>query len=315
MLKNRIITSVLIALCFVSCDTGEPEDNNRMEIPEDLITKPIWIDGAAGYGEGKYLYPWRGEHVMLLSYSKDLDKGAMQKWVGWCDEIYEFYYDCTGYIPGGGIEGLLHICQYRGTGAAAVGILGSCGINMEVEYFDGAYQAVLEGYCWGLNAYEMGRNFWDWAYFSKLGDEPWATGYAVYFQTAALEAKNIPDKNEETRDAYTEYMNDPGARFDNTLGQNIGIGGWSPQSLFASFCLKLMDTFGDKWTYNVWKQVGARPDAQNDQERQDNFIIASSIAAGYDLCDLFEYWRWTVSDNAKDIIKGYGFPVFNPSAL
>ena len=40
-----------------------------------------------------------------------------------------------------------------------------------------------------------------------------------------------------------------------------------------------------------------------------------TIAAEYDLSDLFEYWRWTVSDNAKGIIKGYSYPVFDPSTL
>lgn len=312
MKKNIIISAFLTVLCFISCKKEEPKDDDRMEIPEDLVFNPIWVPGLYEGGD-RYLYPWKGEHVILLSYSKELDRGTMQKWVGWCDDIYDFFHECTGLTRQGGVEGLLPIIQYRGTGAAAVGWVGGVGIYMEVEYFDGAYNAVREGYCWGLNAYEMGRNFWN--YYSKLGDEPWCTGYSVYFETAALEAKNIPDKNEETREAYTEYMNTPGARFDNTLGVNVGIGNWSANSLFASFCLKLMDTFGDKWTYNVWKQVGARPDASDDQDRQDNFIIASSIAAGYDLCDLFEYWRWTVSDNAKDIIKGYGFPVFNPSGL
>lgn len=314
MKKNIIISTFLIALSLISCSKDNTKDDERMEIPEDLVFNPIWVTGLYEGGD-RWLYPWKGEHVMLLSYSKDLDRGTMQTWVGWCDKIYEFYNECTGSTREGGPEfdGCLPIIQYRGTGAAAVAWVGGVGIYMEVEYFDGAYKAVQEGYCWGLNAYEMGRNFW--SYYSKLGDEPWCTGFSVYFESAALEAKGIPDKNEETREAYTEYMNTPGARFDNTLGQNIGIGGWSSNSLFAAFCLKLMDTFGDKWTYNVWKQVGARPDAQNDQERQDNFIIASSIAAGYDLCDLFEYWRWNVSDNAKDIIKGYGFPVFNPSGL
>ena len=40
-----------------------------------------------------------------------------------------------------------------------------------------------------------------------------------------------------------------------------------------------------------------------------------TIAAEYDLSDLFEYWRWTVSDNATGIIKGYSYPVFDPSTL
>ena len=313
-MKRHIIISIVASLCLISCVKDESVDEERMEIPEDLVFNPIWCDGLYE-GGGRYLYPWRGEHVILLSYSKDLDRAAMQKWVGYCDDIFEFFYDCNGRYPdkGASIDGLLPIFQYRGTGAAAVGGVGYCGIWMEVESFDGAYNAIKEGYCWGLNAYEMGRNFW--FYFSKLGDEPWCTGYSVYFETAALESANIPDRNAETREAYTEYMNQPGLNFENTLGSGYGVGNWDDKQLFASFCLKLKDTFGDKWTYNVWKQVGARQDAGSVQDNIDNFIIASSIAAGYDLCDLFTYWRWPVSEQAVSDIKGYGFPVFDPSNL
>lgn len=322
MLKNRIIASVLTALCLVSCDTAEPEDNNRMEIPEDLVFQPIWVTGLYEGGD-RYLYPWRGEHVILCSYRKDLDKAVMQKWVGWCDDIYEFYVKCIGREPDGyRIDGLLPIIQYRGTGAAAVGWVGYTGIYMEVEYFDGAYKSAQEGSCYGLNAYEMGRNFWflgsklQWMNDDFSG-EPWCTGFAVYFESAAMEANNIPNTNGDTRAHYTKYMNNPGARIDNTLLLNQGLNddGSGATDLFAAFCLKLKDTFGDKWTYNVWKQVLARPDRRSDQDSIDNFVIASSIAAEYDLSDLFEYWRWTVSDNAKGIIKGYSYPVFDPSTL
>lgn len=330
---KTILTSAILAAAFVSisgCKATDAEPQ-KPPIPDSLIKEPVKYPET---DPPVYLYPWEGEHVVILSDSPNLSESIMALWVEQLDKVYEYYYKCTGRKPDAGrsvyFNGLLPLAQMADIGAAGLGGVGWCGIEFATDIFNGCYEDLKNrGVFWLLNIYEMGRNFW--FYTDKIGDEPQCTGYAVFMQNVMPDVLGLKTDPCGTRDAYEKYMAG-GYTYDNTIGYEdmetgdfggTGPDGYSGPDIFAAFCLKLYDTFGPGFVENLWKAVGSMPGAQPggfdyyevEQREVDNFIEACCIAANKDLTRLFDYWRWNISDSARNRIKAYDYKEFDPADL
>lgn len=331
-LKNISISLLLTAsmISVSGCDTKE-EVTERPPIPDSLIKEPVKYPDT---DPPLYLYPWEGEHVVLLSDSPSLSESVMTQWAELLDKIYEYYYKCNGRKPDAGrsvhFNGLLPLAQKANIGAAALGGVGWCGIEFETGMFNSCYEDLKNrGVFWCLNIYEMGRNFW--FYTDKIGDEPQCTGYSVFMQNAMPEILGIKVDPSGTRAAYEKYMAD-NCTYDDTIGYEDmesgdyggrGPDGYSGPDIFAAFCLKLYDTFGSGFVEKLWKAVGSMPNSQTgglgyyevEQREVDNFIESCCIAANKDLTRLFDFWRWPISDSARNRINDYNYDVFDPADL
>lgn len=304
-----------ISCCFVSafvlgCSNDEGGTTERPPIPEDLVSEPVMYTNMGG--EQFPRYAWRGKKMILLSESGALNRTIMQKWVDGLDAAYDYYTKCTGREPDrySTIDGLCTLADVPSTCGAGCGWVGGTGIEFQHDYFTGAYNELMtNGKFYDLNFYEMGRNFWFYGNKISMGDgDPTCTGYAIFMRTAVPENIGLDaedDADIAVRNQFDIYMKN-GHTFENTIHVNQGVS-WGPTDLFASFCLKLYDTYGKEFLENVWRYVGNRPDASNETEAVDNFIIACSQAVRKNLCDTFEHWRWPVSDEARFVVESFGF--------
>lgn len=106
------------------------------------------------------------------------------------------------------------------------------------------------------------------------------------------------------------YMSNPNNTYENTIAVERGIDnpyGQGATDLFACFLFELQERYGGlDWVVKFWNYVSQRPDAASEQTAVDNLIVAASQAAGKSLCDLFEEWRWPVSQNARAAVQALG---------
>ena len=300
---------------YVPDSSSDDQDGN--ENLEDWAPKvPVMYYGSF-YGEnadGRPVYPWWGEHVVLLTYESDYDPQAMKKWTDAADRMYEFYIECTREAPPVMVNcfmnGRITIAQSENWPAAAVGWIWNTGIAIADGTFDGLYNSYLNGNGDTLTPYEMGRNFWKFGgKITYNGDEPECTGYSVFMRrilTVELLGQNLdPDADTPTvnLDKILGIYLASGKTYENTIAVNQGVDNpydSSSQALFASFLFELQKKYGGTdWVIRFWNYVDERPDAASEQTAVDNIIVAASQASGKNLCSLFEEWKWPVSQNAR----------------
>ncbi len=303
----------------------DPEEEPDESLADWAPTVPITYYGNC-HGEnpdGRPMYPWWGEHMVLLSYEADLEPSAMKKWVDAADTIYEFYLKCTGgrtpWIDSSCyINDRICLAATHGLPAAAEAWVGGTGIWMNSINFEGVYNSYKNGYQDGLTPYEMGRNFWMFGSKITYGtDEPECTGYSNFMaRMATVEILDQTFSNPETDPTWNIdklfdiYMSNPNNTYENTIAVERGIDnpyGQGATDLFACFLFELQERYGGlDWVVKFWNYVSQRPDAASEQTAVDNLIVAASQAAGKSLCDLFEEWRWPVSQNARAAVQALG---------
>ena len=269
------------------------------------------------------LYAWRGNKIMLLSSSNMLNPTTMNKWVLKMDTAYIFYTLCTGREPTFNtgityIDKRATIAEVPTTCGAGCGYLGWSGIELQTSYFSSNYNYINRENLYSQELfYELGRNFWFFDNTLKYqSNDPIATGYAVFMRFMSMEAANVlgapfgswtfSQFKNNVINLLPTYMIDQKLDWNNTLGIGQGVpnSNLGATDLFASFCFYLKDNYGGSfWVENVWKYAALRPKANTTQDAVDNFIIASSQAAGENLSSLFKYWKWPISNNAILYIK------------
>lgn len=277
-------------------------------------------------GDTLHLYKYEGEKTMLLAKSDTFDTAIMKKWTDALDGAYNFYKTCTGhepwFSPSTYINQKLTIASVPETCGAGCGYLGATGIELLDDFFQLCYTNLLnEDKYEQIVFYELGRNFWIYAYkLSYVPNDPVTTGFAVFMRFMSMKYLGVDDYPShvdfvnQIREQRTLYLADTTLNWSNTLALVQGVPGspWSAADLFASFCFYLEETYGMQWVENVWKYAGLRPDRVTTQDAVDNFIIASSQAANTNLVSLFQEWRWPVSQSAIEYIKSLrlGEPTF-----
>ena len=317
---NFFMPILVCGLMLCSCEQerktwyvpGEEDDDISLE--EWAPKVPIMYYGDA-FGEnpnGRPLYPWWGEHMVILSYNNtDFEPTVMKRWVDTIDFVFEFYYKCTRRMPGIAdvtfIDGRISLAATDGLPAAAVAGVGYTGIWMNTDYFYGAYNSYRVGGEENLSPYEMGRNFWFFG--DKIATdhegEPECTGYSIFTRMICNELLGVNPGNDPIIGLFDEYMAS-GKTWENTIGNNEGISA-NACDLFASFLYELQSRYGGAdWVIKFWNRVSECPSTADKYVAVDNIIVAASQAAGKDLCSVFEEWRWPVSNSARTRIQSLG---------
>ncbi|HTE25357.1 PKD domain-containing protein [Flavitalea sp.] len=254
------------------------------------------------------LFAWEGNKVMILSRNRTLERTVMVKWLKAMDDCYEYYALCTGRTPTPNapnyfINGRSTIADVASTCGAACGYLGFTGIEIQNTYFDIVYNRIrTKNEFEHFPFYEFGRNFW--FYGDKIAykaNDPTATGFAIFMGFMAMKGAEVVGSSSSFQETEIDkYLADPSKTWANTLGAG------QTADLFASFCFRLArDHGGENFVRNLWKKIGARPNAQSTQDAVDNFILASCAAANKNITTVFTGWRWPISAKAIDEAKQY----------
>jgi hypothetical protein len=281
-------------------------------------------------GERLARFPWAGRRVVFLTASRDLDRPTMAAVAGTFDRVYEFYAAVTGRqprpLPGYVLAGRTTVAEVQNTCGAGCGMLGSTGIEIQPAYFQTLYDGVrTRGEYDQVLFYEFGRNFWFYGrqleYQGADNTGTVTTGYAVFMRFVSMQAvgvkggpfrgKAFPEFRRQVGQLVDLYLADPTLNWGNTLrvgkapANPMGLGS---ADLFASFVMRLRRHFGgDAFVQRLWGAAGALPPARTTQQAVDNFVLASSAAAGRDLTGLFAgQWRWPVSARARMLARGLG---------
>lgn len=281
------------------------------------------------YNDTLQLYKWEGANTMVLSGSQGLDNTTMTKWINAMDGAYNFYYNCTGRYPSCYASRTCFnkkstIARVYNTCGAGCGLVGTTGIELAHDFFDRFFDSLKINNTYDHTPfYEFGRNYWFYGNKINYGSADIGGGFAVFMQFMAMEnmalkgagywggqgTMSFQQLKDSTKNQFNLYMANTTLNWANTLAIGQGIPGsmWTRADLFASFCFKLKELYGDCWLKNVWRYAGLRPDAVITQNAVDNFIIASSQAAGVNLSTLFQSWRWPVSDSAITYLSKYDY--------
>lgn len=271
-------------------------------------------------GETRWLYAYPGRRLVLLLPDPYRDPAVVQRILSALDAAYDFYATATGATPKPlkTWEGRATLAVVDATCGAGCGYLGATGIELTRDTFEVLYQGVLTRNQFDqVPFYELGRNFWfygDPLEYLTPHAQPVTTGYAVGMRFLAMEAAGVAGGpfrgveftgfRQEVESLVDRYRSDPSLNWANTLAVNrapansLGLGA---TDLFASFVLRLRrDYGGPEFVGRLWRAAGARPKALNTQAAVDNFVVASSVAAGRNLLGLFRNeWRWPVSAAAE----------------
>lgn len=265
---------------------------------------------------------WEGQHLAFLTEPTGRDARIMTRIVNTFDRAWEAYQALTGKVPT-----TSSATTYNGRGTVAVvgatcgagcGYLGFSGIEIMPEFFDILYQAVESRNEFDqVLFYELGRNFWFYTdqleYKGSNNTGSITTGYAVFMRYVTLEAAGVEGAptagvSFATARAVVEgmidtYLANPALNWGNTLAIGQGVSNplnFQSTDLFASFLFRLRRDFGgNAFLSRLWREVAALPVASSTQDAVDNFIRASSKAAGLNLAGAFTNWRWPVSDQVK----------------
>jgi hypothetical protein len=285
-------------------------------LTENLLT-PIPYPYKSFDSDSYDLFLWEGESIVLLTRTDQLDGKVMKELISIIDGAFEFYFNATGRKPTihptfnyNGKTTIAEVESTCGGEGAGCGFLGWTGIELLNQYFDHLYDTYINEKLLNLIIfYELGRNFWFYGEQIEMGSS--ATGYAVFMEFMSIKAsgligaqfrgRSFEEFETELRNLFNLYIADPSLNWENTIKTGeapdnpMGLGG---ADLFASFMFKLMDLFGNEFNDAIWKEIDKRPDAVNEYDAADNFILASSIIAKQNLIPLFQDWKWPISQAA-----------------
>lgn len=276
-------------------------------------------------GSARELFPWVGEHVALLTQTRDHDPATMARLLGALDRAYEFCREGTGRQPMVFLEheGRLPIAVEPDTCGKGCGMLGATGIELMPDRFEEVYRHMhTSGQLELTPAYELGRNYWFHADALEYhGDDRTGTVAAGWARIVGLwgvrasghdlaphQGGSGPEYLAEVRGLVDRYEADAAATWANTL--RVGKSVTNPlelgaSNLFASFLLRVEESSGRaEFPRRFLRAVDALPSATSTVEAVDNLVVAASRAAGTDLCGTFrERWHFPVSPAADRRVR------------
>lgn len=324
----KLILSCLTSKLGLVKKAQTARKNNQSTLPIQCATiKPDSYISFEGHTYSRFAY--EGKNIVFLipdNFSDNqllLDK--MKNIVDTFDKAWDFYYKSTNKTPAEATNttrnGKGTIAVVDSTCGYGCGYLGTKGIELLPIAWTNLKDNVFKNNLYDSALfYELGRNFWFYrskvAYQSPDDVGTIETGFAVFMRFMSMEYAKVSPwtfngtefntfKN-EVRGLIKTYLKDSSYTWQTTLKigrgvpNNLGLGS---TDLFASFLFDLTDRFGNDFVTNIWKNIEKQPDAKNTQEALDNFIIASSLTAKNNLCNLFNFYKWPVSDSAKKTIN------------
>lgn len=305
---------VLVAVTNIASDNcGLAKTYNIKMTADDTIASYEYISFPPAKTQYR-LYPYPGANIALLVDQADLNYAELNEMVNYIDAAYDFYARTTGrhpypYAPTL-YDGRLTVAVVDSTCGAGCGYLGSTGIEILDTYFYIMYES--EGADrYNIPFYELGRNFW--FYSGKIAykaNDPVTTGFAVFMREMAEIETGVTTRWPNSYDELLQaYLSDDAYDWYNTLGEGIAPpdpGNLGGSDLVTALLFDIINSFGSSFVETLWQEVDKRPDAQTTQDAVDNFAIALSISASYNLISKIEgEWKWPVSEAAKAEIRAY----------
>lgn len=281
-------------------------------------------------GFSTMLTPWRGERIVLLTPSADLDRDVMGALVTQLDAGWKVYEDLTGRSPGRHrhLDGLATIAAVPDAGltcGVGCGFVGVSGIELG-KFAQDDYPRLRKNprdvphYCF----YEMGRNFYT---FGGRHDS-FTTGFAVFMRYVCLDALKLDDSERDTRrfiegaealhsasdmdwlQAFTMHggLGEKAPRLKDAQGRELHPS--DQPVLYASAMLRLRREFGgDDWVRRFFAELATAPEAparnpQNALLQSRLWLLAASSAANRDLSPVFnDQWRLPVDDRLRHVLR------------
>lgn len=275
------------------------------------------------------LVPWRGEHIVFLTTTTNLDVRVMARFLSRLDAGWKVYADLTGRSPGlfrqwEGLPTITAVPDGHVTCGLGCGYIGATGIEVAGFYTEdyplvGRRPESFPHYYF----YEMGRNYY------TFGDRhsSFTTGFAVFMRYVCMDALGCQDPDRATRETIEiaeELYAKSSLSFLKAFTMVDGWdekaprlktadGGWLHPSdqpvLYASAMLKLhRDCGGNAWLQRFFAALATapaiKPDSREAALRQSlSWLMAASGAANRDLTDLFvERWRLPLNKPARDVL-------------
>ena len=265
---------------------------------------PVAVEPAINYrsydGDDLVLNPWRGRRVALLTASRELDATVIERILDGLDAAYDVYLRITGRAPAPFLQydGLLSIAQvptaFHGAGAA-LGYLGSTGIEVTPTPFDALYQGVAaSGQFDQALFYELGRNFW--YYSDQLGRiDAFVTGFAIANRFISMEVAGLaggPFNGQSFASFKSSILDGLSSIYfggSDSIASTLFTGraptnpsGWGAADFAASLLFQIYQNFGLDAYGAFFRQLDQSPAAASQAETVALFIAAASQATGFD---------------------------------
>ncbi|RLS58210.1 MAG: hypothetical protein DWH91_02830 [Planctomycetota bacterium] len=294
---------------------------------EPIEYQPFFPDRWQTKNQSTKLFPWEGEHVVLLTTTADLDAKTMATFLKRLDVGWKLYADLVGQSPRSfkqhnGKVTFACVPDASFTCGAGCGYMGMTGIEIAGFYrgFNGGpgdYDTVLKDQelFFDYYFYEMGRNY----YLFEDRISLFSTGFPVAMRHVCMEdVKKWKGQDTSTRgwiDRFEEAYSKSNVPFEQAF---VPFGAKAPLRLndidgkpfesadltilYASGFLKLRkDNGGNEWVKKFHKHLFDCPpsspvDIAGAKGQLLNWVVAASLAAEQDLSTLFrDRWRFPLA--------------------
>lgn len=289
------------------------------------------------------LYAWPGSKMAILTTSNTLDTTVMRKFLTAADGTWNYYAGAVGQNPQlyFNYNGLATIAEVQSACGAGCTYIGYTGMEIEDPYFTFMLDGIPFNVYDQVMFYEMGRSFWLFekkiGYTSPANSACLQTGFAVLMRFKSIAAQGYqggygpaystpPTQAQANANAagyntlvanntalIDSYAANTSLTWSNTFATNTYSNpNGSCADLFSSVVLRLASNYGgEAFIQDLWKEVLKRPDATNNQDAVDNFVLAASAAAKKNLTGTFiNQWRWPVSSAAQTTAQtNWGAPI------
>jgi hypothetical protein len=284
------------------------------------------------------MYAWPGTKTAFLTKTTAYSPVYMRKILNAADATWNYYAGAVG-------KGAPIYFNYNGlatiadTGVGGVNLcgdgctfIGATGMELSDQATGWLYNGVQTNLYDQVMFYEFGRSFWLFPqvqYPSPADSSCEITGFAILMRYRSIAAEGltgsfgVAGSTTTLASSYTStynntlgmidtYANNTSLNFNNTFLTSTftsPYGGCS--DLWASMMIRLATNYGgEAFIQSVFKQILLRPSPTTTQDAIDNFVLASSAAAGKNLTLTFgTTWKWPISSAAQQTAQTmYGNP-------
>ena len=285
-------------------------------------------------GDSLTLYPWKGQKVVVLTSSPNLDRATMTSIVSALDSAWRVYEQITGadpdFYPETSLNGLDIIAEVPtgSTCGAACSYLGNTGTEIESTYFNVLYNGVYNNHQFDQALfYELGRNFW--FYNAQLGAlSPFVTGFAVANRFVSMDNIGVTGgpyngtlpyaqfEQSVLRGLLQTYLNGPAWNWQNTLAAGDAPptpNDWSASDLAGSMIHRVYADYGMTAYTAFFRALAAEPAVSTESGAIQNFVAAAKTATGADYSFFFKNTPVT-APQIRPAASG-GAPVVNSASF
>ena len=321
--RHELISSETYKSSFNVLPVNTPTETVRYKLPiSNTLGKILEVD----------LYPWEGEHVVLLTPTNDLNRMAVARYLASLDRAWELYDAITGNFSKLDESKSVWARTFHGKAVIASipdlldknsAEMTSCGGNACTAYSTLGVEMrweVLETSIWEIQyfdlydftgIYELGRTFWDYKKCGPVlsfpvGEDVAPTGFAVlmmHFLSDEMKIINGPEDSisglafeTKIRKIESTLTSTPSLTL-NQMTQPMTIDGFNRNSIWASLMYKLgSENGGLDFFAKFFQNCDRLPAARSNLESLMNLKVLAELAAGKTL-DSYFVSQWKFSSN------------------